>query len=163
MKVKGPTIAQLVTSTWGWLLVALFLCLTLAMGVYWHHPFYESVGGELSTLQEFLPLLMAGILWTLMVAVVVLLAVRRGRRHKLESGDLSHLKVANWCFLALSAVFSLFMPGAIGAGLATFVNSCLLIMCLVYVAVTIGVTGRVEPADVFCTCGVVLSIVVCWI
>ena len=161
--VKRPTIARLVTTTWGWSLVALFLCVTLAMGVYSSHPFYKAGEREMTPLQEFLPLLLAGLLWSVLVALIVLQAVLRGRKHKLDAGDLSHVKIAHWFLFVLSAVFTLLLPGAIGASIATFVNACLLIMCLIYIAITAGIAKRIERNALLCTCGVVLSTAACWI
>ena len=158
------TVAQLVTTSWGWSLVALFLCLSLAMGVYWNHPFYERKTSEdMTAWQEFLPLILGGVLWTLLVSVIVLCAAAHGRKHGLSVGDLRHVRLANWACLALSAVFASMLPGAIGAGIATFINSCLLVLCLVYVAIATALRVPIRSDTVVCTCGVVLSIVLCWV
>ena len=163
VKKHPRSIAQLVTTTWGWSLAALFLLVILALGVYWNHPFYDSPSREMSPLEEFLPLIVAGILWMVCVVVIILRAVAYGRRNNLRARDLSHVRAANWFLFVLATVNTIGFRDAIGAGIATFVNGCLLILCVIYLAVARDVRAEVRWDAYLTTLGIVAAIVLCWV
>jgi hypothetical protein len=134
------------------------------MAVYLNHPFYEGRKPEdMTPFQESLPVIGAGILWALLVCVIVLLAVAYGRRHGPLVGDLRDVKIATWVCFALSVAIAAALPGAAGAVICTFINACLLMMCLVYVGIGLGLGVTIGADALLCTCGIVMSIGVCWL
>jgi hypothetical protein len=159
---QPANIASLVTTTWGWSLTALFFFVVLAMGIYWHLPFYDSPPPDITRFQEFLPLIAAGCLWLLAVAVIVRKAVSYGRSRNLTEGDFSHVVTANWVILFLAAANTVAFKNVIGTSIATFANGCLLVFCLIYLVIARGLRVKISYDAHLSTAAVLLAIVYSW-
>jgi hypothetical protein len=159
---QATNIASLVTTTWGWSLTALFFFVVLAMGIYWHHPFYDSPSPDITRFQEFLPLIAAACLWLLAVAFIVHKAVSYGRRKNLTEGDFSHVVTANWVIFFLAAANTIAFKNVIGAFIAIFANGCLLVFCLIYLVIAQGLRVEISYDAYLSTAAVLLAIVYSW-
>lgn len=111
---QRKSLAQLVVASIGWSLVGLFAVLVFAFGIYTYHPLYQNPDFLLTTLQEFMPLILAGILWVMIVAVIIARSIRykrSGRLYSLEIRSLAQLVTTSfgWALVALFAcwVFAL--------------------------------------------------------
>ena len=158
------SIAQLVTTTWGWSLVGLFAALVLAYGILWSHPFYQETRHiDRTDMQNAIPFLVGAAFWVLWVAASTLVAVFQGRRYCLAEGSLSHVRIASRFLLLIAAVISIFLGSTLGAVLATIINSFLLLLCLIYVSISVSLSVKGQREAWLHTAGIAASIVRCWV
>ena len=155
--------ARLVITAWGWSLTALAFFIVLAFGVYWHHPFYDCPRTNGTPIQESLPLIVAGSLWISSVVIIVCKAISYGRSKNLTEGNFLYVTIANWILCVIATANTIGFQNVIGASIATFVNGCLLVLCIIYLAIARGVGARVPLNAYFSTVGVLLAIAASWI
>jgi len=146
MVFRSRTLSELVTASWGWSLIALFATLVGAAGVYWNHPFYAGGKHEYTWFQEFLPLICAGAVWLVLVVLIAVSASRYRRSRSLPVGDVQELKVADLFLTFLALFFTLPGLGLGGKGIATFINLCLLVLCLLHLSIVWLSTRRFQAS-----------------
>ena len=146
MVFRSRTLSELVTASWGWSLIALFATLVGAAGVYWNHPFYAGGKHEYTWFQEFLPLICAGAVCLVLVVLIAVSASRYRRSRSLPVGDVQELKVADLFLTFLALFFTLPGLGLGGKGIATFINLCLLVLCLLHLSIVWLSTRRFQAS-----------------
>ena len=102
------SLVQLVVASIGWALVGLFAAVVFMGGIYEYHPLYQDPDSLLTTLQEFMPLILAGIFWVVIVAVIIARSIRykrSGRLYSLEIRSLAQLITTSvgWALVGLLA------------------------------------------------------------
>ena len=139
---QGMSLTQLVIRAWGWATLALMACgfvITCAVHAYQHDHIKPT--RQLTLTEEFLPLIVAGAVWLVVVAAIVLGSVWHARGRGIQRGDLLPLDIISGFLGALSVglVIWLHGHGTIMSGILTFVDGCLLVFCLMYIAIACGV------------------------
>lgn len=139
---QGMSLTQLVIRAWGWATLALLASVSvIGVGVFAYLHDYVKPTRKLTPTEELLPLIVAGVVWFVLVTAIVLACIWWGRRKDIQRGDLLPLDIVSGFFgvLSVGLVIWLHGHGTIMSGILTFVDGCLLVFCLMYIAIACGV------------------------
>ena len=136
---KPKNLAQLVTRAMGQALLGWIASLVVAGALV---PAFDEPERPPTPMQEFAPLAIALALWLIIVTVIVVRAVRYGRRLNITAHDFRHIELADFALCAVALGVSLFLGREVGAVIATSILAILFVFSLMYLAIGIGIGVR---------------------